>query len=327
MARILIYALGSGLGHLSRQLGFARVAARAKHEVEILCRGELVHRISPKISIPDVRLNLIPLDWSADEVRASIHQRLTTTPFDLLVVDTFPRGILGELEPWLQRRERSPAVFVHRLLRTEFACIPGVREAVRLYDLVFLPGESGVFASTRDCIITDPWLQLSHEDLLSRSRARSIWHASELPLMLVVGTGTPQEVQELARVAELLQTALKTRADIRLVTPGDGHSWPLLHSLAGVDILVGSGGYNLVHEARLTKTPLFAFSRTRLYDNQGERLRSEERVDSSEMLVCQLHELLNARDFDTERQQEVPFFTSGVQQAWHSVQLHLLEIG
>ncbi len=37
--------------------------------------------------------------------------------------------------------------------------------------------------------------------------------------------------------------------------------WPLLEVMAGIDVLVGSGGYNTVHEARATATPLVALAR------------------------------------------------------------------
>ena len=64
--------------------------------------------------------------------------------------------------------------------------------------------------------------------------------------------------------------------------------WPLLKYIHGIDALVGAGGYNLVHESRQTKTPLFSQPKKRLYDDQYERLASNECYESIEDLVFKL---------------------------------------
>ena len=62
-----------------------------------------------------------------------------------------------------------------------------------------------------------------------------------------------------------------------------------------MDVLIGSGGYNLVHESRLTETQLFAFPQKRLYDNQFLRLTPNEYCESPEELIYRIEMTCNKK--------------------------------
>ena len=69
---------------------------------------------------------------------------------------------------------------------------------------------------------------------------------------------------------------------------GDLNAWPLLQLMQGIEVLVGAGGYNIVHESRATGTPLLALPKVRLYDNQLKRLKNSETFKSINHLIDQL---------------------------------------
>jgi hypothetical protein len=102
-----------------------------------------------------------------------------------------------------------------------------------------------------------------------------------------MGSTMAHEQQQQARLAAALGARLAGRALVRLAAPEEGplpagvepvRHYPLLELLAGVDLVVGAGGYNTVHEARACRRPLLALARPRLYDRQARRLTSGERV-------------------------------------------------
>ncbi len=98
----VIYALGGGLGHLSRALALTRVIDVAA----------ILHRASgalPDIDLPSgVRLIGVDAAWTPARLRASLADLARTAP--VLVVDTFPGGVAHELD------DATLAGFAHRAL-------------------------------------------------------------------------------------------------------------------------------------------------------------------------------------------------------------------
>lgn len=101
----VIYALGGGLGHLSRAL----VLARKIGAVAILHRGgEAVPGTMAEIDAPGVRLIGVDTGWTPSDLRACLHRCSEEAP--VLVVDTFPAGVAHELDDAALDR------FEHRVL-------------------------------------------------------------------------------------------------------------------------------------------------------------------------------------------------------------------
>jgi hypothetical protein len=88
--------------------------------------------------------------------------------------------------------------------------------------------------------------------------------------------------------------------------------WPLLEVMAGIDVLVGSGGYNTVYEARATATPLVALTRPRKYDRQALRLSPAERASDETDVICGVAEHLGRRLMSDR---VIPAYVNGVHAA------------
>src|SRR5580698_10096100 len=93
MASWLIYALGGGFGHLTRASALARAALH--DNVRILTNSpyaNLVQRALPELNI--IALNPV---MTVAEGRAEVVSRIASEAPECLIVDTFPRGLGGEL--------------------------------------------------------------------------------------------------------------------------------------------------------------------------------------------------------------------------------------
>ena len=309
VARILSYALGAGLGHLTRQAALAAEATARGHSVQLLCSGALARLVAARLTRPGLSVEHPDPSLSKDDVRRWVLAKVSSAQAELLVVDTFPRGLLGELTTVLPRL-RAPAVLVHRALKRAYAQRVEVLQALEYYRQVLVPGEPAAFEAHRPCVRTEPWLSAPARQWLPREKARAAFGvADERPLVVVVGTGNEREVAEMVFAARSLRRRLAACAHVREVVPEQAWCFPLLPYLPGVDVLVGAGGYNTVHEARATGTPLLALSRERLYDVQADRLTPEERLSSLAELPVRIEPILRTR---MRRPQEA---AGGVQQA------------
>ncbi len=227
------------------------------------------------LEVPGVRVEHLE---SGESLIPEIHRWLAGDDFDVLIIDTLPRGLLGEL---VARKRRTATVLVHRDLKPEYADRANVQVAVRDYDLVLCPGERGPCNHPR-LIETKPWVLFDAADLLAREAARSrLGYEGDRHLVVVCDATDPMEAAGLQRIA----------GDIRRAFPNAVHvlqaslesTWPLMRLHRGIDLIVGAGGYNTVHEARLTGTPLRAIPRARLYDRQARRLRPSELLDDTDL--------------------------------------------
>ena len=303
--RWFIYALGGGFGHLTRALALARGALADGHHVEILANSPLATPQTPA-SRWCAGITISKLDPRCDRpaVTRCVHDVFARIEPDVLIVDTFPRGLGGELASELDRF-RCPKVLVHRDLNPRYVERFRLQEwTAKHYDLLLLPGEDGCFAQQVKAVRTAPWLLLNHDELLRPGDARRRLDATgSRPVVAVVSSGRPEESRQLERVAGRLLARTDLDAEVRLISLSSGaetalrpsNIWPLLEVMAGIDVLVGAGGYNTVYEARATETPLVAFAFRRLYDRQYVRLCANERVVDDEQVIERVVELVDRR--------------------------------
>ena len=283
-----LYALGGGLGHLTRASALARAAVARGHAVELLTNspfapglplesllgpGAVVHRLDARLDKP--------------ATVAAVTAWLTAAPCDVLVVDTFPRGLAGELAALLPT-VRAPRVLVHRDLNPVY---------VERFDVAARGGRVRTARrARRGRALRAPPARGADRAVAAAGRGRPAAARGgpaaagpggvglARPVVAVLGCGRPEEVVEAGATAARLRRSLGERAEVRWLvptgaeTPGALAVWPALAVLPGVDVLVGSGGYNTVQEARATGTPLVAWARSRLYDRQALRLTGSERV-------------------------------------------------
>ena len=277
--RWLIYALGGGAGHITRALALGRAAAKRGVRVTILSNSEHGAWIQRACAAP---LRFVLLDAMAREPTVwAVEQVLARESFDRLVVDTFARGLAGELVARLPSLA-VPKVLVHRDLDERYVADCDLRASLRHYQLVLLPGERGPLADAPGALYTAPWTVRDRGELLTRSEARKCWGFGDEPGVVVVGGGKRDEHASWRRLAEELRDELRGVATVRLALAGEAH-WPLVEWLPGADLIIGGGGYNLVSEARLVGVPLLARALPRRYDPQRRRLRPHERLAADEV--------------------------------------------
>ncbi|MEQ8279402.1 MAG: hypothetical protein RMA76_18355 [Deltaproteobacteria bacterium] len=307
MSRWLYYALGGGLGHLTRAVALARQAARRGVEIEILTNSPYVSAVAASGS---ANLRRFPIDVAPERVRDAVR----TTPCDALIVDTFPRGLGGELATLLDELT-IPKVLVHRDLDPRYVRDVRLADHVARYALVLVPGEDAPLAAAPNAVRTAPWLTLDASELLAPDAARRALDANG-KIVAVLASGREEEGPMYARVAARIDAALDVDVRLLVPTPRDDLPearalWPFLAYVRGVDVVVGGGGYNTVQEARATRTPFVGIAMPRKYDRQHVRLRGDERSTEEGVVERVAQRLRKSRH-------DVPQYDNG---ATHAVEL------
>lgn len=341
--RWLIYALGGGLGHLTRALALARAASRRGHSIRILSNSPFARELTSgscrRFVDPSPGVTISPIDSRADQETTADHVRqvILAGDFDVLVIDTFPRGLGGELADLFPTID-VPKFLVHRDLNPRYVDRFDLGATAARYDRVFVPGEIGPLSDVPQAVVTAPWLVCDADELLPTDAARQalgIGAADSRRLVVISGCGKPEELDESAALAVELKQHFGANAAVRLAMVSRPASslatglhvacWPLLAVLRGVDLLIGAGGYNTVHEARATATSLLALSRKRLYDRQYRRLRGEERVENVAEMIDRAATLLRTvprREFSP-----APCYHNGVHDAVAMIERAVVEKG
>lgn len=301
----LYYALGGGLGHGMRALALARELARlgdGRHVV--LSNSPFAASLQAAARGANVELRTLPPATVAAEAGRWFARQCAELQPDLVVVDTFPRGLGGELADWLATWRRGLKVLVGRVLPEAYVRQFQLADLVRAsFDLVVVPGEpSWPEMAGLDIVRTGPWLVRRAEELLTPTEAAvRLGCAPHERCVLVVGSGTADECREwLGWFRELaaqwpasgrpLRLALPREVDVPPDVPHPmivRHA-PLLEVLPGAAAVVGNAGYHLVHEVRWLGLRGRFLARHRLYDDQKQRLRDDERAANWDELSAQV---------------------------------------
>lgn len=352
----LIYGLGGGWGHVTRGLALARAAARGQIHTTLCVNSELVagvlqayrtpepddlqkerRDLSPVVDcsrwscslpleLPGVWLRVFDPHDTGPTIALGLRDLLISNSFDRLIIDTFPRGLGGELDSVLSDFN-LPKVLVHRDLNPVYVTSHQLDDFVtRHYDFMVVPGEHPTLRPNIPVLQTPRWLIGDPSDVWPREQARRYWLSAcrELddssdggsdssPIVVVVATGRAAEIQAMQQLAQSLSKAIGSDVVIRCVSlpgaSGDSNQshvvsvWPLLPLLSGVDLVIGAGGYNTVAETTALQIPLLGFARERRYDRQSQRLHDTLSGRPLRDLVDQIHRTLAQR---THRQ-EVTF--------------------
>jgi hypothetical protein len=275
----LLYALGGGCGHLTRAAALARIAGR-EHAVRVLTNSRYAALVAERL--PDLDLVVLDPAMPAEAARAAVLREIERARPSHLVVDTFPRGIGGELAgvlPGLDARR----ILVHRDLNPQYVAAAGLREFVSgSFDLVVAPGrgEGEQFGDLPCAIETEPWLVRSAEELRAGSGE---------PCVLVCSAGNPEEQSWYGEIAaRLVQAGARVRCvalELPAGCPADCwvRYWPAMDLYADAGVVVGGAGYNTVHECAAWGVALVARAWERKYDRQEMRAGRHAHVT----LVCE----------------------------------------
>lgn len=302
------------MGHVTRALSFCAAVKRwnatpsrdVSVRVSILANSPFLPHLPIDSELVDPAVGahqvyrLEPND-PQQMVQEKVRRFFGNTRADKLIIDTFPRGLGGELADHI-KRHTCHQVLIHRNLSNQYCEQFEVHEFARNYDQIIQPGEFGPLRNRSAAFVTPPWLVRNQDELLSEKRAREKLGVSvdeDIPLAVVVGCGRRDEVQFMANVSKELKNVFSDRLKIRFVSPIQTQGqhtasivWPLIECLPAVSMMIGSGGYNTVNEARATGTRLFAFAQQRMYDRQHDRLNENELCNSESELHARIDKAL-----------------------------------
>lgn len=315
---VLIYALGGGRGHVQRQLALAtRLVKLGAERVTLITSSEWcslgtafyksrqteIGGVS-RSQLTGVELISIPKAWSANDLTQFLITLVYRNSWDWLVVDVFPRGILGELEGVLSGGKPGfKTAIVQRIFNENYLNFLNDYCTWPVYDVSFVPGEkSGLNGLSEISIRTNPWIIRSFDEMNASNSADGLieYGFGKSRKLLLVATGTSEEFSFWRNLYAFISGhPLLANWHIDFTgSPSDGFhsaSWPLIDRLPIYELVIGAGGYNLVYECRLLSIPLIAWPLKRKYDDQAARVRMNNipRVHSKMELVESMLEFNN----------------------------------
>lgn len=290
---LMIYALGGGWGHLNRSLALTRVAT-TKYQVKLIVNSSYLSQTDTK-NLTNCQIFAISPQANFQQTGDRLKQIINQESFDCLIVDTFPRGLGGELKSLLPNISQ-PKVLVNRYLNPEYIERYRLQQFVdKNYNLILIPGETipSTFAdsssgnSLSKTVNTAPWLIRNSSELADFSTAADllglIKQQAQQPLIIVLASGYKQELALYGEIAcSLNRQGYRVRCLSATIPPAcPPEIWrfhyPALECLWLADLVIGSGGYNTIFECQQLNIPLIAIAHRRLYDCQKTRIVTQQK--------------------------------------------------
>ncbi|WP_071517266.1 hypothetical protein [Geitlerinema sp. PCC 9228] len=288
----LIYALGGGWGHCIRSLALGRIASR-KRPVTILCNSRYISAVlryagsnSQPPMLEGCRIVAIPADWGKQQTQAYVQTFLQQQSPEVIIVDTFPRGLLGELVDILPNMATAK-ILVHRHLHPRYVAAKQiVAFSQQLYDRILIPGELGNLPLSHlpQTEYTSPWLLRHPQELPSREQARKLLRISSnsrSPVIVAIASGKPQELSWYTQLCDGFCQAFP-HAEVRCLSANFSQSsndrrwcfhFPGIECLPAADVAVVGGGYNSGFECLAVGIRWVATPFPRRYDRQDYRIQ------------------------------------------------------
>ena len=234
MNRILYYALGGGLGHLTRTVALARQLQRVLavqftanpnwiNCEHVVATNTPFSDTSKKIANfePAIRFERISAGLDATDTKAAIINLHDQLQPDIMIVDTFPRGLGGELVELFDSKKHRLRILISRQLPRAYVKAKRLGDFVaEHYDLVIAPGESfGITANDIDAnrrtkvqfLACRPFLIRDANELPNRlTAAKLIGVDSTRPTVLLVGSGNEKECRQTLNDFEELSRRLRS---------------------------------------------------------------------------------------------------------------------
>lgn len=293
LPRVVFFNInGSGLGHLSRCLSYARrMSGRARPVFFSLASAmEIIHDmgfegdyfVSPFWSRCEImawnRELAARVGLMLEEVRPEVVVFDGTWPFNGLMDACDAYGVPSRV--WSNRRLHKPD-------------FPGVPVEESLFDLVIQPGELGASFTVERAekpgrkVTTPPVTLLAENELLDRAQARAALGLDpERPYALLsLGPGNLKDISE---IGQGLIRQLRSRGfevawamapiSVRDVQLPDGvlpiRAFPLVRYMRAFDVFAGAAGYNTCCEVVQSGVPSLLVPNELVADDQARRARS-----------------------------------------------------
>jgi len=241
---------------------------------------------------------------------------------DRVIVDTFPRGIAGELDAFLPNISCTK-ILISRYLNQKYIESIDIDKSLQSYNAVVHPKDSLARPSyLKQFFSTEPWLLCSADEIFSQEKARQhlqLVRENAAPVIGFLGSGQMQEIIQAYQWAKRLrddcpqlQVVFFTLEDLEEDSALCRKIWPAMQVYPALDLLVCSGGHNAINEAKVTNTQILVIPRKRRYDRQDLRATERPLVTSYKeiRIVCE------SLKIDSYRQQK-PYadFANGAQKA------------
>lgn len=299
--KVLYYGLGGGHGHAVRGLAMLRRLRDLRPDASGLL-------LAPSRLGAWARAEGVPCEHPPEEPdRAALGSWAAEAAArfspDLVLVDFFPRGVLGELGEAFFAGRRS--WLVARRARPDYYLAPEVRSAVEArYEGVLWAeaGPAGLEALGRRCERTGPVLIRRPDECLSREEAR-----------LEMGVPATERLVLLLGEPKLARVTAKALARLGGATLRVGAPFPAMRLLRAADAVVCAAGYHSYHEARALGVPAVFVPQERLYDQQERRAEGGRTARSPEELEAGLRSALSQPPAEPEP------FKDGARRAWELV--------
>jgi UDP:flavonoid glycosyltransferase YjiC (YdhE family) len=259
---LLYYALGGGHGHVLRGLAILRA----------LGGGRLLGpaALAGWAEAQGVAYAAAPAEGIAGWIASQ------PTP-DLLLVDVFPRGVLAELGPLL---ERAPAWLVSRWVRPVFYLRDEVRAVIESrYERILWAETPAPELAALAVPQTSIGPILVDTTPLAREEARRALGLTGTTTPLILGLGSGEEAFQQRVLRLLAKVAARIGAELRFVSdvlPAEGPIvalFPAARYFAGADVVVTAAGYHAFHETRAAGVPTVFMPQNRKIDDQFQRAR------------------------------------------------------
>jgi hypothetical protein len=259
----------------------------------------------------------------AEQARADARQAIARYPHSSLIVDTFPRGLGGELTVLLGQSD-ARTVLVHRDLNPRYVESLQLRPFVEaLYDLVLIPGagEGSQFADLPMAVATPPWLVRSAAGLPEREHARTVLalRPHEPHCVLICVSGKPAEREWYRAVAAELRTLAPDLPVRSVAAVHDVRYWPAMDLFGCAAVVVGGAGYNTVEECLAWGVPLVARAWPRTYDRQERRARSAAARGCVVLVQSPAEAAIAALEHMLPAPPRLPRFVNGAEEAACSI--------
>jgi predicted glycosyltransferase len=306
-------------------LALGRIAA-VQNKVRIITNSPYAQHISHEGCI----ICWIPDHHDFSATCQAVREIILNSKCDRLIIDTFPRGLGGELADILPQMQSVPRILIHRDIHPDYVTAKNLRSFVaENYDTVIVPGEGKdlPLADLPNVHHTAPWLIRNAGELPDRMTVRShiLKVDPDIQTILVCAAGNASELSLFAQLTLRLHQNFPECA-VRILAancPTDCPEalWinhhPGMECLAAANIVVGGAGYNTVYECAALDVPLVAFAFKRLYDRQGKRANQAYRVQNIQQAIATVKTLLDKEK--PKNNSSVPTYINGAIQAMDDI--------
>ncbi|MBW4560734.1 MAG: UDP-N-acetylglucosamine--LPS N-acetylglucosamine transferase [Mojavia pulchra JT2-VF2] len=331
----LIYALGGGWGHLNRALSLGRIAA-TQRKVKIITNSPYAQHIDDEGCL----VQRIPHNAGFSEACLRVRELLSCTCYDRLIIDTFPRGLGGELADVLPNLHHIPRILIHRDINPRYVAAKKLESfVIENFDKVIVPGEGKdlPFCALPNVQHTAPWLIRNSWELPDRITTRShiLKVDKSIKTILVCASGQTSELALFGQLALQLhqnfpECAVRILAATCPTECPEGlcvSHHPGIECVAAADVVIGGAGYNTVYECAAVGVPLVALALERLYDRQKKRACKVEWVGDIEDAISD-NQLLRIyttvktllEQVEPETKLSVPSYINGAIEAVHQIE-------